>query len=208
VESNTDPLMEVVAEPLLSIDSMAAVPALMARIKNREQAAMAELYVLCHAKVFRHVAYLIRDDQAARDITQDVFLRIWRYASAYDPAKSSNVMAWINQVARNQVLTELARRKRRQEDSDEIPEDLPDEGNESEQMARMTARSPAFAAAMGSLSPSSRRVITMRFFADQSLTEIASELDVPLGTVKTWLHRGLARMKTALEAGNMESQKP
>jgi RNA polymerase sigma-70 factor (ECF subfamily) len=48
----------------------------------------------------------------------------------------------------------------------------------------------------------------MRFFADQSLAEIASELDVPLGTVKTWLHRGLARMKTALEAGNLESQKP
>ncbi|MBT9552823.1 MAG: RNA polymerase sigma factor [Hydrogenophaga sp.] len=207
MESNTAPQIEVDAEPVLGIDSMAAVPALMVRIKNREQAAMAELYVLCHAKVFRHVAYLIRDDQAARDITQDVFLRIWRYASAYDPAKSFNAMAWINQVARNQVLTELARRKRRQEDSDEILEDFADEGNEREQLARMTARSPAFTAAMGSLSASSRRVITMRFFAEQSLAEIASELDVPLGTVKTWLHRGLARMKAALETGNMESQK-
>jgi RNA polymerase sigma-70 factor (ECF subfamily) len=200
--------MEVVAEPLPGIDSMAAVPVLMERIKNREQAAMAELYMLCHARVFRHVAFLLRDDQAARDITQDVFLRIWRYASSYDVSKSHNAMAWINQVARNQVLTELARRKRRQEDSDEILEELPDDGNDSEQLARMTTRSPAFVSAMSDLSPSSRRVITMRFFADQSLAEIASELDVPLGTVKTWLHRGLARMKTALEAGNMESQKP
>lgn len=200
--------MEVVVEPLPGNDSMAAVPALMMRIKNREQAAMAELYMLCHARVFRHVAYLIRDEQAARDITQDVFMRIWRYASAYDPVKSFNAMAWINQVARNQVLTELARRKRRQEDSDEIPEDLAEESHESEQVALMTTRSPAFAAAMASLSPSSRRVITMRFFADQSLAEIATELDVPLGTVKTWLHRGLARMKLALEAGHVEGQKP
>lgn len=187
---------------------MAAVPALLLRIKNREQAAMAELYMLCHAKVFRHVTFLIRDEHVARDITQDVFLRIWRYAGAYDPVKSMNAMAWINQVARNQVLTELARRKRRQEDSDEIPEDVPGECHESEQMARITARSPAFATALASLSPSTQRVISMRFFADQSLAEIATELDVPLGTVKTWLHRGLSRMKTALEGANVESQKP
>ncbi|WP_157559367.1 RNA polymerase sigma factor [Hydrogenophaga crassostreae] len=204
-ETAIDSAPPEVAAPSAPEGGMESVPHLMARIQNREQPAMAELYVLCHAKVLRQVAYLMKDDHAARDVTQDVFLRIWRYASAYDATRSPNVMAWINQVARNQVLTEFARRKRRQETGDEELNNIPDASSESETEARMTAQSPAFQAAMSGLSPSVNKVIKLRFFAEMPLADIATEMEVPLGTVKTWLRRGLAKMKTELETVNLES---
>lgn len=178
-----------------------ALPQLMERIKSKDQSAMAELYVLCHAKVYRQVAYFIRDSQVANDVTQEVFLRIWRYAPTYDASKSTKAQAWINQVARNQVMTELARRSRRREDSDDLVNDQVDERAEPQQTARVMVRSPAFAAAMNALSPMTREVIVLRYFSDMSLQEIADELRLPLGTVKTWLHRGLARMRLELESG-------
>lgn len=196
---------EEFVEPSERRDGMDDVPRLMVRIQHREQQAMAELYVLCHAKVLRQVSKIIKDDHFARDITQDVFLRIWRYAGAYNAEKSMNAMAWINQVARNQVLTELARRKRRQECGDADLDHIADENSESEMVARMTARSPAFQAAMNGLSPSIKKAIHLRFFGEKQLTDIAFEMDVPLGTVKTWLRRGLARMKVELENSKLEA---
>ncbi|MEZ5663041.1 MAG: sigma-70 family RNA polymerase sigma factor [Burkholderiaceae bacterium] len=160
---------------------------------------MAELYVQCRAKVFRQVACFIHDPPLAHDVTQEVFLRIWRYAASYDPAKSIHAQAWINQAARNQVMTELARRRRRREDPEEAVEDKADEHAEPRQMARVVVQSPVFSAAMNTLAPATRKVILMRYFQDLSLQEIATELQLPLGTVKTWLHRGLARMKVQLD---------
>lgn len=181
------------------------VPGLMLRIQRRDQAAMAELYILCHARVLRQIIYLTKDEPLARDIAQDVFLRIWRYASAYSPEKTSNALAWINQIARNQVLTHYAQRKRRQECSDDELSEHAAESDVSGQEARMTTNSPAFKAALEALKPSVKRVIILRFFNDKSLAEISSEMNVSLGTVKTWLHRGLARMKGLLEGISLES---
>lgn len=184
---------------------MAAVPGLMLRIQRREQAAMAELYLLCQSSVLRQVIFLTKDETLARDITQDVFVRIWRYASAFDPKKSVDAMAWIKQVARNQVFTHHAQRKRRQECCDDELQEHAAESDVSEQDARITANSPAFKAALDALNPSVKKVIMLRYFCDRSLAEISSEMDAPLGTIKTWLHRGLARMRGELEGLNLES---
>lgn len=201
MEPQTEIHEEILAPPGGGLESLRELPRLMERIKGKDQAAMAELYVMCHAKVYRQVAYFIRDSQVANDVTQEVFLRIWRYAAAFDASKSANAQAWINQVARNQVMTELARRSRRREDSDELLDEQPDERAEPQQMARVIVRSPAFAAAMNTLSPMMREVMVLRYFSDLSLQEIADELKLPLNTVKTWLYRGLARMKQELESG-------
>jgi RNA polymerase sigma-70 factor (ECF subfamily) len=204
---NTDPVVEEfpegVVEPDGSSRGMDDVPQLMKRIQNREQKAMAELYVLCHQKVLKLVLFLVKNEHDARDITQDVFLRVWRYASAYDAEKSNGPMSWINQVARNQVLTEMARRKRRKEVDGADIDQIPDE-DENGQMARLTAQSPAFESALSGLNPSVKKVILLRFFCEKSVPEISLEMDVPLGTVKTWLHRGLAKMKTQLDGTNLE----
>ena len=181
-------------------DMMVVIPMLMERIQSRESAAMGELYVLCHAQVLRYVTYLVKDEHQARDITQDVFSRIWRYASAYDKSKSLHPMAWINQVARNQVLTFLAREKKRNECGDEQLERAEANDTDDEQAAKLTISSPAFVTAMDALAPGVRQVIRLRFLYEKSLAEITEIMDVSPGTVKTWLRRGLARLRTELEA--------
>lgn len=188
-----------VAPEAAALDPEAAVLiALFVRMKQRDTTALEELYRLYAKRITRFVAHLLKDPQEANDITQDVFMRVWRYAAAFDPQRTTHPAGWLFQVARNQVMTELATRSRVQllanEDIQE-PEPETDEAH----AAQLVVNSEAFAKALLDLSPHQRQVVRLRFYGDLSLREIAETLQVPLGTVKTWLHRSLLQIRTALE---------
>lgn len=172
--------------------------ALLNRMKERDTAALEELYRLYSKKIARFVAHLLRDPQEANDITQDVFLRIWRYAAAFDPQRAAHPAGWLYQVARNQVMSELANRSRAVHQGDEALDEHPCEPDES-LAAKWVVNSEAFARALQGLSSHQRQVVHLRFYGDLSLREIADTLHVPLGTVKTWLHRSLLQIRNALE---------
>lgn len=171
---------------------------LLTQMKQRDTAALEELYRLYSKRIARFVAQLLRDPQEASDITQDVFMRVWRYAAAFDPQRTTHPAGWLYQVARNQVMTELANRSRAVMQSDEALDEHPCEPDES-LAAKWVVNSEAFARAMQGLSSHQRQVVHLRFYGDLSLREIADTLHVPLGTVKTWLHRSLLQIRNTLE---------
>jgi RNA polymerase sigma-70 factor (ECF subfamily) len=141
-------------------------------------------------KVFRLACSLLRDETLAEDMTQDIFLRIWKGLPGYHGGAS--LSTWIYAIARNACLTELRRRAARPSLSIDDPE-----------LAGALDRIPALQstdppggaeldvhALLAQLPENYRRVITLFYLEQKAYEEVAAMLGLPLGTVKTLLFRG------------------
>jgi RNA polymerase sigma-70 factor (ECF subfamily) len=171
--------------------------ALIARVATlRDRAAFAALFDHFAPRV---KAYLIRLGAApnlAEDVAQEAMLSLWRKAHLYDPAKAS-ASTWVFTIARNQRIDQIRRERRPQIDPDDPLSEVPqaDDGlfwRQNEGRLR---------AALRDLPPDQARVIELSFFADHPHSEIADELNIPLGTVKSRLRLAMARLR-ALMAGD------
>jgi RNA polymerase sigma factor (sigma-70 family) len=122
------------------------------------------------------------------DCAQEVFVRIWRKASLYDRGRGS-APAWLLMLARRTALNFRQRR--------EVP--LPDELVDETAVEALDVDRFWVEAALERLPERERRVIELAYFHDLTQTAIASQLDVPLGSVKSWTRRGLHRLATLLD---------
>ncbi|RYY98517.1 MAG: sigma-70 family RNA polymerase sigma factor, partial [Comamonadaceae bacterium] len=93
-------------------DVPAGIAELLDRVKHRDPAALRELYVAYSRRVHSYALQVLRDDHAAQDVVQDVFIRVWRYAGSYDASKTVKPEAWLFQMTRNVALNEVVQRSR------------------------------------------------------------------------------------------------
>lgn len=158
-------------------------------------------------RLFEHFSprvrsFLIKRGSApalADDIVQDVFARIWRRSSTFDPSKAS-ASTWIFTIARNRRI-DLARRSRPEVDIDDpatVIEDvddrpLPDDHANNRQISLLLAQ------AVSDLPVEQSDLIAMAYQRDMSHSEIAMQLDLPLGTVKSRLRLALKKLRHSLE---------
>ena len=143
-------------------------------------------------------AYLLRlgaTHAQAEEWVQDTFLTVWRKASYFDPARAG-AATWIYTIARN-LRIDGVRRDRRADISEDpfeqeppTPADAVVSGHEREERVRD---------AMQSLSSDQVQVVKLSFFEDKAHSEIAAELGLPLGTVKSRLRLAMSRLRHALE---------
>lgn len=135
----------------------------------------------------------------AEELLQELFVELWRRAPQYDPARAS-VGTWVTTIARSRGLDALRARRRRFRDqevpSDDVSVPAPADQRPDEQVSQ-SQRSEAVRAALADLSPDQRQVVEYSYFRGLSHTEIANELGIPVGTVKS---RILAAMKLLREA--------
>ena len=152
------------------------------------------------ARLFRHFAprvkaYLMRlgsDDAAAEDLMQDVMLTVWRRAPTYDPGLAG-VSTWVFTIARNRRIDALRRAPRLPADLDDplrpaaaaTPEAAADAQQWEDKMSAAIATLPAEQAAM----------LRLAYFDDRSHSDIATALDLPLGTVKSRLRLAIGRLR-------------
>jgi RNA polymerase sigma-70 factor (ECF subfamily) len=138
-------------------------------------------------KVFRLACGLLRNESQAEDMTQDVFLKIWKALPSYHGAAS--LSTWIYTIARNTCFTELKRRR------PTLSLDEPDLGEILEKEPGLHVTSPAEGTEMdvdtmlAELPEKYRRVITLFYLEQKSYEEVGAMLGIPMGTVKTFLHR-------------------
>lgn len=178
---------------------------LIRRIQERDRQALRELYVGYSVRIRNYAMRVLHDEHAAEDVAHDVFLRVWRYASSYDPEKVGRPEAWLFQIARNQAMNHAVQRARitqlDQEDGESTDITAWQDGHEDGRdrlFDRVSARSEAFAQALRALPSHYRQVLFLRFHHDLSNPEIAAQLGLPVGTVKTWLRRGLIQLRATL----------
>jgi RNA polymerase sigma-70 factor (ECF subfamily) len=168
---------------------------LLARVSAGDEQAFAQLCDVFSGPVLGEALRHLADRAAAEDVTQEVFLRIWRNAHSFDPERGS-AEAWIATIARNASRDALRRRatvavdesSERADPSADPPAEVSD-----------AAESLLLQTAVASLAPPLREVIELAYWQGLSQTEIAERLGDPLGTVKTRTRRALALLAEALE---------
>lgn len=122
-------------------------------------------------------------------------MQIWQQAGRFDPARGSGE-AWLIALARYRAL-DIVRRRGREILSDAVPEQEDDSPDAFALLAR-GAEGAALRRCLGELEPDRRQLILLAFVQGLSHTELAARLDTPLGTVKSWIRRSLAALRTCL----------
>jgi RNA polymerase sigma-70 factor (ECF subfamily) len=145
--------------------------------------------------VFALALRRLGDRGRAEDALQDAFASVWRSARTFDPARGDGG-AWLYTVARNTILDAL---RRRPEPVAVAPVDAPAATAGPAERAETSWLSWRVHRAIGELPEHERRVIELAYWGERSQSEVADELGIPLGTVKTRTRSGLARLAGLLE---------
>ena len=171
---------------------------LLRAIAAGDQRALHALYSQTHRLVFTLSMRITGNRETAEEVTLDVFHDVWRRASAYDPAGGS-VVGWIMNQTRSRAIDRLRfeQRKKRVHARTDGPLPVPDpsgprETFEAKEQGRLLRD------ALQELTPAERQAIETAFFAELSYPEVAERLSQPLGTVKTRIRSGLAKLRSAL----------
>jgi RNA polymerase sigma factor (sigma-70 family) len=177
---------------------------LLAAARRGEASAMAHLYDR-HARTMYGVAVRItRDGALAEDVVQEAFVRAWRHATRFDPARAS-VRTWLVAIAHHAAVDAIRRRR----DDAGLPEAdrpiapafvVPDIWGEV--AGRLDAS--AVRDALGRIAPLQREVIELAYFGGLTQQEIAARTGTPLGTVKSRTRVGLLALRAELEAAGAD----
>lgn len=175
--------------------------AAMRRLAGGERSALEDVYRATSAKLFGICYRILGDEKEAEDALQDVYLTLWRRADRYDPERASPI-SWLATFARNRAIDRLRTGKVRR---GAVPEDeaapLADENPLADAMLIDAEREARVHTCLETLDETPRDAIRTAFFEGRTYAELAERLDVPLGTMKSWIRRGLAKLKTCMEAG-------
>ncbi|MEW8626211.1 MAG: sigma-70 family RNA polymerase sigma factor [Candidatus Thiodiazotropha sp.] len=173
--------------------------ALLAACALNDRKAFARLYRMTSAKLYGVVLRILVRDEWAQDCLQDAYIKIWNNADSYR-AYLAAPLTWMSTIARNQALDLLRKRKREVMESDDkaLPEQvdgapLPLDGLTNSDEGRRLEK------CLGELKDQQRQVVVLAYFKGLTHDELASHTDTPLGTVKTWIRRGLNQLRRCLE---------
>lgn len=174
--------------------------ALMQRVATGEESAIAELYDRFGALVYKVARQVLTSRAEAEDAVQEVFVRLWQSAERFDPHRAK-LVTWVMLIARRHLIDQLRRRSARPNQSQFEQEWAPsaDEAPPEKSMIDHD-RNSLLMARIGELPELQRLVIEKAYFQGFTLREISEQLDAPLGTIKSALSRGLARLRERSEA--------
>ena len=175
---------------------------LLARCALRDQRAFADVYALTSAKLFGVALRILRRQDWAEEVLQECYVNIWNHAGDYAAAKSAP-LTWMTSIVRNRCLDWLRRPHLETggEEYDIAVEAWQDDAPGPMEQLMSAAESNALARCMQQLESKQRQSIMLAFFHGLSHSELASHMQQPLGTVKTWVRRGLERLKGCLSMG-------
>ncbi len=160
---------------------------------GRRDEALAALLPVYRRKVFGLAYSFLRGREAAEDVAQEVFIRIWRALPDFDGRAS--LSTWVYTIARNTSLSALRDRRRsgKLEDTSAAEVELASESGAVE----LAAENASLLRLIERLPDKQRRVILLFYMQEQSHEEVATMLAMPVGTVKTLLHRARASLAAA-----------
>jgi RNA polymerase sigma-70 factor (ECF subfamily) len=170
---------------------------LLARTALGDRAAFADLYRATSSKLFGVSLRIVRERPLAEEALQDSFVNIWKHAADYARAKSAPT-TWMTAIVRNRSL-DIVRRTREEPDVDDsLAAVLVDETASPSQEAASRADAHSIRHCLEELDAGERQTISLAFFHGLTHSELAAHLRRPLGTVKTHIRRGLAKLKDCL----------
>jgi RNA polymerase sigma-70 factor (ECF subfamily) len=190
--------------PTVAIDEKdpARLKALMAAVGRRDAVAFRELYDATSTKLFGFALRILIKRELAEEVLQESFVNIWNNAASYQAGLAAP-MTWMTTIVRNKAFDMLRRLDNTVEiDADTFDKDVM-EALESPnptpiEALQMSGDAKALANCFSRLEGLHRQAIALAFYHDLSHSEVAEQMKLPIGTVKTWIRRGLERLRTCL----------
>ncbi len=175
---------------------------LMRRLSDKDKRAFEAIYDRYGDLVYSTALRVLRDAHMAQDISQEIFVRLWRKPESY-VAERGRFLTWVISVTRNRAVDEIRSRGRRLRHETASPEEqereIPaGEANDPALNAQLAEQARTVRAALTELPPEQRQVIELAYFGGLTQQEISDRLDQPLGTVKTRIRLGMQKLRAAL----------
>lgn len=169
---------------------------LLRRVAVGDRMAFRALYATAAPKLFGVCLRMLCDRAEAEDALQDAFARFWTKSHRYDPEKAL-AMTWMIAVTRNLCIDRLRARPRTQVSDDTLPE-LPDLGLTAEMRVVAHGEADRFRRCLGQLSEDQARAIRGAYLDGLSYEALAQRHAIPLNTLRSWLHRGLQKIRECM----------
>jgi len=178
--------------------SGAADAELVRRCTRGDERALELLHARHAPGLLRFLERLLHDAARAEDVCQEAFLRIWRRAELFDPERGS-FTAWLYRAAANLAYNRLALRSASESELSALTV-LPAAAVENPlDGAAIAEHRKLLHAALGTLSPRDRAILTLRHIEERPVAEVAGLLGIPEGTVKSRVHYAMHRLRSALD---------
>ncbi len=172
---------------------------LVRRIAARDQSAIEALFARYQVRVFRFIQRRVRSEALAEELTNEVFMEVWRNASKFEGRSSFS--SWVFAIAHNRAIS--AMRKRREDELDDgMAEAIPDDADTPEATAQKSDKGALLRACIGRLSTEHATVIDLVYYHEMSIAEVAGVVGIPENTVKTRMFHARKKLSQLLaEAG-------
>jgi RNA polymerase sigma-70 factor (ECF subfamily) len=184
--------------------------ALLSRVALGERAAFGTLYESTSAHLLGVVLRIQKDRALAEDVLQEVYVNVWRAAQGFD-AERSQPLTWLTSIARHRAIDSLRRRQSEpatvstsvggDDDEHDMLQDFASSDAGPLDALMQAGHARALRGCLGTLSGEQQQSLALAFYQGLSHAEVAEHLRQPLGTVKSWVRRGLLALKTCLERG-------
>ena len=174
--------------------------ALVALVARGDEPALAELYDRVGRVAYGLARRVLRDDRLAEDAVQEGFLAVWRTAAAFR-AERAKASTWILTLVHRRAVDLVRREQRRRADvlDDAVATAIASDEPGPDEQAWLGFERDRMRAALGLLPDNQREAIELAYFGGYSQTELAERLGVPLGTIKSRMFAGLARLHELLD---------
>nr|WP_306442239.1 ECF RNA polymerase sigma factor SigK [Nocardioides agariphilus] len=174
---------------------------LMRRSARGDEAAFASLYDATSARAYGLAVRVVRDPAQAQEVTQEAYLEVWRTASRFDAAKGSAV-SWLLTIVHRKAVDRVrsaeaaSRRDVAYHDANRVVDH-----DSTAEAAEQSFESHRVRTALAGLTPAQREALTLAYYGGYTHTQVATLLDLPVGTAKTRIRDGLIRLRDALGVG-------
>jgi RNA polymerase sigma-70 factor, ECF subfamily len=172
---------------------------LLRRISAGDTEAFESLYDRYARAAYSLAVRILGDGRSAEDVVQDAFLRVWRMAGTFDAQRGAG-RSWLLGMVHHRSIDVYRRSRGRPANNIELRDDLATDGDDLWHAVVLAVDGEALHAALTQLPAEQRAVIDLAYFSGFSHREIAEELGLPLGTVKSRTRLAMARLRESLKS--------
>jgi RNA polymerase sigma-70 factor (ECF subfamily) len=179
--------------------STAGIVDLLAAIGAGDRAALKHLYAATSAKLFGIILRILLERGEAEDVLQEVYITVWRKAAEFDATRASPI-TWLATIARNRAIDRLRARGSRPTSPLDLAAEVVEPSPAADALIDTARDAARVTTALDRLDPKHAAIIRCAYYEGLTYETLAEREGIPVGTLKSWVRRGLIRMRAELAA--------